>query len=151
MPTEIIICRVAVYYYIEWYALWQKGTLCRRAQTFGQTSHEKWLELVTLNQYWTNVAFQAWKYQLLNICLMTLLTGNELDGTVENCPVALAHKDQDKMASIVQISSNLFSWMKTVVFCFEFQWFCSYGPINNKSAYISILAWCRTDDKPLFK
>ena len=39
--------------------------------------------------------------------------------------------------------------MQSLLFRFEFHKFVPKGPINNKAALVQVMAWHRTDDKPL--
>ena len=58
----------------------------------------------------------------------------------------------DKMATISQMTfSNSFSWMKNVIFRFEFYWFVPKGPIDEKSVCVHVMAWCWTGDKPFLE
>ena len=57
---------------------------------------------------------------------------------------------QDKMANILQMTFQIYSCMKKVVFWFKFhlilsQWFL----INKKPALIQIMTWHKPSDKPL--
>ena len=46
--------------------------------------------------------------------------------------------------------SNAFSWMKMLEFRLRFHWcFVPKGPVNNNPALVQIMAWRRSDDKPL--
>ena len=62
----------------------------------------------------------------------------------------LTHWGRDKMAAIYQTTfSNAFSWRKIYKFRLRFPEICSYGPINDISALVQIMAWRRPGDKPL--
>ena len=63
----------------------------------------------------------------------------------------LTHLPLDKMAAIFQTtSSNAFSWMKMYEFRVKISIkFVPKGPINNIPALLQIMAWRRTDNKPL--
>ena len=63
------------------------------------------------------------------------------------------HLPVDKMAAIPQRSfSSTFSWMKKFWILIRISpKFVFKGPIDNKSALVQVMAWCRTGDKPLLE
>ena len=54
------------------------------------------------------------------------------------------------MAIIFQTTfTNGIPWLK-IVFYFQFHWILfPWGPNDNKSALVRVMAWCRTGDEPL--
>ena len=49
-----------------------------------------------------------------------------------------------------QIFSNAYWWMKIIFISIPISLkFIPKGPIDNKSALLQVMAWCRTGDKPL--
>ena len=60
-----------------------------------------------------------------------------------NDNLCLTHWGRDKMATISKMPLlNAFSWMKMLEFRHK-------APINNISALVAIMTWCRPGDKPL--
>ena len=63
--------------------------------------------------------------------------------------LVLTHWGRDKMATIFQTAfSSAFSWMKMYEFRLRFH-SSLYGPINNISALVQIMAWCQIGTEPL--
>ena len=63
----------------------------------------------------------------------------------------LTHLPLDNMAAISQAAfSNASSWMKNFVISIQIPLkFVPKDPIDNKSALVQIMAWCRPGNKPL--
>ena len=54
------------------------------------------------------------------------------------------------MADIMETFSNVFPWMKTIVFFIKISLnFVPKGPINNKSSLVPVITLHWTGDKPL--
>ena len=63
--------------------------------------------------------------------------------------MCLTNLSLDKMAAISQTTiSNAFLWMESIVIHNSLK-FVPYGPIDNRSALVQVMAWHRTGDKPL--
>ena len=64
--------------------------------------------------------------------------------------MTLAHFALDKIAAISQtMLSYAFSWMKFFILIKTSLKFVPKGPMDNKPAFVQIMAWCRLGDKLL--
>ena len=113
----------------------------------------QWVKHWTKNKYDKITFISCWFYNSQKTPNITSSqTSYEVSymSIVEKTDYLLTNLPQDKMAGISQtLVSNAFSWMKSCFFIWISLKCISKGPIDNKTALVQIMAWCRTGDKPL--